>query len=202
MQKKLAVAVAVAAMMAAGSAAAQTADNGVYVGVEGALVTVNSIARPNNAVNVSETTDVGALRALVGYQFNKNFALELGYFATDDFKQSGGIRGSATTYETKINVKGTDLAVIYKFTEFLPGLYVKAGAVYSKVSGSVSARNGSVSASASDSVTGTGYLYGLGYEFNVAQNVGLRVGYTRYEKLGGESENKGNMYSAGVKYKF
>lgn len=44
--------------------------------------------------------------------------------------------------------------------------------------------------------------YGLGYEFNVAQNVGLRVGQTRYQKLGGQSENKGNMYSAGVKYKF
>ncbi|MBV8624452.1 MAG: porin family protein [Herbaspirillum sp.] len=203
MQKKIAVAVAVAAMMAAGSVAAQTADSGVYVGVEGALVTVNSIARPtSNAVNVSETTDVAALRALVGYQFNKNFALELGYFATDDMKQSGGVAGSATTYDLKINTKGTDLAVIYKFTEFLPGLYVKAGAVYSKVSGSVSARNGSVSASASDSVSGTGYLYGLGYEFNVAQNVGLRVGYTRYEKLGGESDNKANMYSAGVKYKF
>ncbi len=202
MKKPIAVAMVVAAMMATGPAVAQTSDNGVYVGVEGAWVTVNSITRPSNAVNVSETTDVGALRGLVGYQFNKNLALELGYFATDDFKQSGGISGSATTYDLKINVKGTDLAVIYKFTEFLPGLYLKAGAVYSKVSGSVTARNGSVSASASDSVSGTGYLYGLGYDFNVAQNVGIRVGYTRYEKLGGESDNKGNMYSAGVKYKF
>jgi opacity protein-like surface antigen len=51
-------------------------------------------------------------------------------------------------------------------------------------------------------VTGTGYLFGLGYEFAVAQNVGINVGYTRFEKLGGESNNKMNLYSAGVKYKF
>ena len=54
----------------------------------------------------------------------------------------------------------------------------------------------------SGSVTGTGYLFGLGYEFAVAQNVGINVGYTRFEKLGGESNNKMNLYSAGVKYKF
>ena len=192
----------VAAMLAAGSAAAQTADSGVYVGVEGAYFSVNSIATPSGARKTSETTDVGALRAMVGYQFNKNLALELGYFATDDLKQSGTNLARTATYETKIDTKGADLALVYKFTEFVPGLYLKAGATRSKVSGSITARSGSAVASSSDSVTGTGYLFGLGYEFAVSQNLGARLGYTRYEKLGGESDNKANVFSLGVKYKF
>lgn len=198
MQKKIVVAVAVAAMLAAGSVSAQTADNGVYIGVDAAVASISGIATPRNGVKTSETNEAAALRALVGYQFNKNLAVELGYFATDDFKQSGTDVARTVKYDYKVNAKGVDLAAIYKFTEFLPGLYLKAGATRSKVSGELSQPSGTSSAS----VTGTGYLYGLGYEFSVTQNVGLRVGYTRYEKLGGESDNKLNFYSAGVKYKF
>lgn len=196
-------AVFIAAMMAAGSAFAQTADSGVYVGLEGAYVSVNSITPPGGTRKTSETTDVAALRTMIGYQFTKNLALELGYFATDDFKQAGTVNGSTATYDAKIDAKGADLAVIYKFTEFVPGLYLKAGATHSKVSGSATARqNGTPVATVGSSVSGTGYLFGLGYEFAFSQNLGARLGYTRYEKLGGESDNKANMFSAGIKYKF
>ncbi|KAF1044504.1 MAG: hypothetical protein GAK35_01703 [Herbaspirillum frisingense] len=175
----------------------------MYVGVEGAYASVNSVATPSGARKTSETTDVPALRAMIGYQFNKNLALELGYFATDDFKQSGTVPGTSATYDAKADAKGADLAVVYKFTEFVPGLFLKAGATYSKVSASATARvNGAAIASASDSVSGTGYLVGLGYEFTVSQNLGARLGYTRYEKLGGENDNKLNMFSVGLKYQF
>ena len=199
MKKNIAAAVAaIAAMMAAGSVAAQTVDSGVYIGLEGGVASISSIATPTNGVKTSETNETGALRALVGYQINKNFAIELGYFATDDFKQDGTNRTGTVRYNVKADVKGADLSVIYKFTEFVPGLYLKAGATHSKVSVSLNQPAGN----SSGSVTGTGYLFGLGYEFAVAQNVGINVGYTRFEKLGGESENKMNLYSAGVKYKF
>ncbi len=185
-------------MMAAGSVAAQTVDSGVYIGLEGGIASISAIATPTNGVKTSETNEAAALRALVGYQINKNFAVELGYFATDDFKQDGTDRSRTVRYNLKADVKGADLSVIYKFTEFVPGLYLKAGATHSKVSASLSQPAGN----SSGSVSGTGYLFGLGYEFAVAQNVGINVGYTRYEKLGGESDNKMNLYSAGVKYKF
>jgi opacity protein-like surface antigen len=199
MKKNIAAAVAaIAAMMAAGSVAAQTVDSGVYIGLEGGIASISAIATPTNGVKTSETNEAAALRALVGYQINKNFAVELGYFATDDFKQDGTDRARTVRYNLKADVKGADLSVIYKFTEFVPGLYLKAGATHSKVSVSLNQPAGN----SSGSVTGTGYLFGLGYEFAVAQNVGINVGYTRFEKLGGESENKMNLYSAGVKYKF
>jgi len=199
MKKNIAAAVAaIAAMMAAGSVAAQTVDSGLYIGLEGGIASISAIATPTNGVKTSETNEAAALRALVGYQINKNFAVELGYFATDDFKQDGTDRSRTVRYNLKADVKGADLSVIYKFTEFVPGLYLKAGATHSKVSASLSQPAGN----SSGSVSGTGYLFGLGYEFAVAQNVGINVGYTRYEKLGGESDNKMNLYSAGVKYKF
>ena len=199
MKKNIAAAVAaIAAMMAAGSVAAQTVDSGVYIGLEGGIASISAIATPTNGVKTSETNEAAALRALVGYQINKNFAVELGYFATDDFKQDGTDRSRTVRYNLKADVKGADLSVIYKFTEFVPGLYLKAGATHSKVSASLSQPAGN----SSGSVSGTGYLFGLGYEFAVAQNVGINVGYTRYEKLGGESDNKMNLYSAGLKYQF
>ncbi|AYR25303.1 hypothetical protein RB25_12990 [Herbaspirillum rubrisubalbicans] len=199
MKKNIAVA-AMATMMAAGSVAAQTVDSGVYLGLEGGITTIDGISPPIGGFKTSETNEAATLRALVGYQFNKNFAVELAYFATDDFKQDGSNRTGSVRYNAKASVKGGDLSVIYKFTEFVPGLYLKAGVTHSSVDYKINIVNSSLSASSSES--GTGYLYGLGYDFSVSQNVGIRVGYTRLEKLGGESDNKANLYSVGVKYKF
>jgi type 1 fimbria pilin len=148
MKKNIAAAVAaIAAMMAAGSVAAQTVDSGVYIGLEGGIASISAIATPTNGVKTSETNEAAALRALVGYQINKNFAVELGYFATDDFKQDGTNRTGTVRYNVKADVKGADLSLIYKFTEFVPGLYLKAGATHSKVSLTLNQPAGSSSAS-------------------------------------------------------
>ena len=191
----------VAAMLVAGAAAAQSkADNGVYVGLEGAYINTNSQNTPTGYRKTSETNDVGAVRALLGYQLNKNWSLELGYFNTGDTKQSG--TNGTVNYDIKIKAEGEDLAVLYKFTEGAPGLFLKAGVSYSKVSGSATARLAGLSASATDSQSGTGYVAGLGYEFNLTGGLAARLGYTRYERVGGDSANKMNLFSAGLKYQF
>lgn len=200
--KKRTVFLTIAMALSAQSVFAQTADNGVYVGLEGAYAIAKSMDPPNGARKTSETTGVAALRALVGYEFNQNLAVELGYFATDDFKQSGVALSGGATYDEKINVKGVDLALLYKLTEFAPGLFLKAGATHTKLSASATDSIGLVSEESNASTSGTGYLFGLGYEFTVMPQVGARLSYTRYEKLGGESDNALNVFSAGVKYKF
>ncbi len=190
-----------ALMLLAGAAAAQSkAENGVYAGIEGAYVNTPAQNAPTGFRKTSETNDVGAVRVLVGYQFNKNLGLELGYFNTGDTKQSG--TDGAINYDVKIKAEGEDLAVIYKFTEGLPGLFLKAGVSYSKVSGSASARLAGLTTSATGSQSGTGYVAGLGYEFNVSGGLDARLGYTRYDHIGGQSDNKMNMFSAGLKYRF
>lgn len=189
-----------ATMLFAGAASAQSNDSGVYVGIEGAYASISGISTVSGYRKTSETNDTGALRALVGYQFNKNLALELGYFATDDFKQSA--TNGSVSYDTKLKVEGADLSVIYKFTEGVPGLFLKAGATQSRVKGAITARSGSAVASANGSDNGSGYLFGLGYEFSFSQSLGARVAYTRYENLGGQSSDDLNLFSLGLKYKF
>lgn len=198
MQGKIAAATALAALLVAGSASAQGVDQGFYIGADGALASIGGIAS-SGVVKTSETNDVGALRVLAGYQFNKNLSVELGYLATGDFKQSGVISGVMRNYEIKARVQGGDLAAQYTFSDFLPGLYLKAGATYSRLSYDLNVPG---AGSASGSQSGTGYLLGLGYEYRLNQNVALRAGYTRYQKVAGDNDNSLNLYSAGVKYKF
>jgi opacity protein-like surface antigen len=184
----------------AGAVVAQTkTDSAFYVGVDAAYATT-SAGSVSGYRKTSETTNVGLLRLLGGYQFNQNIALELGYFTSGDFKQAG--TNGSISYNTKSSVKGVDLAGIYKFTEVVPGLFLKAGITSSKVDASATATSGSAFASASGSASGTGYLAGLGYDLNITGGLDARLGYTRYERLGGQSANKLNVFSAGLKYRF
>ena len=195
----------IAGFALAGSASAQAAkpNTGVYVGIEGGFA--NSTIPDTSGFNTtSETNNAGVLRGALGYQFTPNLALEAGYFSSGDFKKSG--RNGAATYDTKVSAKGADLAVIYKFTEGVPGLFLKGGVTYAKVSYSSEQRVGTVPvAKQNGSQTGTGYLFGLGYEYDFSPNWSANVAYTRLQDLGGSSDagsNSANVVTAGLKYRF
>lgn len=187
----------IAGLLLAGSASAQMAkqQSGVYVGIDGGLANTakdNSLSR-----STSQNNNTGFLRGAVGYQFTPNWALEAGYFSTGDFKIEG--RSMGQTHSSTTSVKGFDLSGIYKFDN---GIFLKAGWHHSTRSASGSSRAGNtVVRRWTHSDSGSGYLLGLGYDFELSPNASVNVAYTRMQKVAA-SDGSLNMISVGMKYRF
>ena len=139
------------------------------------------------------------IRFFGGKQFNKQTKLEAGYFSTGDVSVNykGNIFGEAST---KVSASGFDASVIHD--PFSNGFFVKAGLHSSKVSATYTESAFGFSESVSTSESGVGFLYGLGYEKQIANGFNLRGSFVFYNKLGGESDADMSMVSVGLSKNF
>lgn len=64
-----------------------------------------------------------------GYQLNDNIALETGYFKSAHYNHS--LTGNADAGRSQH--QGMDVLAVYRTTDFLPGLYAKAGIAYDRL---------------------------------------------------------------------
>lgn len=189
------------AVSAAASAQSAGSDRGIYLGVEGGMGNMEIDLRTTGAV-LSETRNLGVMRAAIGYRFDQNFAVEAGYFHTGDYKLKEQV--TPRQYDQlSASAKGFDLSLIYRLTAVLSGVYVKGGLMHSTVSGRLDEiYRQRVYQSHSFSRSGGGYLVGLGYELDLNQALSLTAGYTRQQGLGGESRINLNLFAAGLRYRF
>ncbi|MCP1573458.1 opacity protein-like surface antigen [Herbaspirillum rubrisubalbicans] len=184
------------------SAQAVKSDRGFYVGLEGGAA--NYDIDVERSRNTTEKNDAGMVRLGIGYQFNPNFSLEAGYFRIGE--TSVEYKDTFTRDGSKARINGFDLIASYKFTGGLPGLYVKGGLTQATVTedgynefrdlGRVSVTN------SRETSSGTGYLLGVGYEYDLTKSFSINGGYTRYQSLAGHSNADVNFFSAGLKYRF
>lgn len=176
-------------------------DQGIYLGLEGGIGNMDVDLDANSAV-LSEKSNLGVVRAAIGYRFDRNFAVEAGYFHTGDYELKEQVARNHDD-QFSAHAKGFDLSVIYRLTHFLPGVFVKGGVMHSTVSGRMDEiYRGRVLQSHSFSRSGGGYLVGLGYELDLSRALGLTAGYTRQQGLGGESRINLNLFAAGLRYRF
>ena len=144
-----------------------------------------------------------AYKLQAGYQFNKNFALEGGYFNLGKAAYSASYTGGAANASVKAD--GSNLSAVGS----LPisdafSVFGKLGAAYSTVKADVTATGpgGTAAGSAKDSKWGA--VYGLGLNYNLTKQVALRAEYEIYDKVGGDNTGKSkvDVLSVGVAYKF
>jgi hypothetical protein len=142
------------------------------------------------------TTNV---RFFGGKQLNKQTKLEVGYFRTGDISVNykGVVFGEAST---KGSASGFDASVIHD--PFSNGFFVKAGLHSSKVSATYTESAYGFSESVSTSESGVGFLYGLGYEKQVADGINLRASYVFYNKIAGESSSDMSVITLGIAKSF
>jgi len=130
-----------------------------------------------------------AWRVLGGYQFNRNFAAELGYH---DF---GEIKASAPGFNASEKASVWELVGVGLFpivNQF--GVYGKLGLHHGE------AKLDSNLGSAKD--TGNGWTGGLGAQYDIMPALGLRAEWQRYLKVGGESDNKVDVLNLGAIWRF
>lgn len=160
------------------------------------------------SATATQDASVGVARIFAGYKVNSMVDLELGYFQSNDIAyRVNGVSGGSVAYAASADVSysGFDYSVLLRplsFSDAAKGFFVKLGGHRSEAETDVRISAGSVSVGASSKESGSGLLYGLGYDFAFNKNVFGRASVTEYKKVAGISDNDGTVYSVGLGYKF
>lgn len=180
MKKSIQSLLAVAALVFAGGAFAQQPGlSSVYLGA-----TLGQAEYKDGCNGLSDCDEKDtAWRLLGGYRFNQYFAAELGYHDLGEVSASGAtVEGNAWEL-----VGIAAYPVIDKLS------------VYGKLGG----YRGELKATGGKE-TNTDLTYGLGLQYDVIRNVGIRGEWQRYNKMGGGNvqETDVDVLSLGAVYRF
>ncbi len=156
------------------------------------------------SVSISDDDSNTAFKLFGGYQFNKNFALEAGYFNLGKFGYTATTL-PAGTLNGKIKLQGLNLDAVgimplgNKFSVFgrLGLQYAQAKDEFSS-SGVVP-----IPADPNPSKNATNYKAGVGVQYDFNRSLGMRAEAERY-RIDDAVGNRGdiNMYSVGLVYRF
>ncbi len=142
-------------------------------------------------------------KAFGGYQFNKHFALESGYYDLGDFGFTS-FTVPAGTLHGVLGARGLNLDAVLSmpFTSKFSA-FVRAGAAYTEVKGSFEG-TGLVNVIEPNSESSeVNYKFGAGLEYMFTHRFGMRLEAERY-RIDDSVGNTGDidLYSAGVLFRF
>ena len=134
-------------------------------------------------------------RVFGGYQLNRNFSAEVGY---TDF---GSISASSPGASARNDAHAWELVGVGSIP--IAGgfsAYGKLGAYYAKMEGTGTV--GAVSSSVSE--TNNGLTYGVGAQYDLSKNLGVRAEWQRYNDVGGNGTGKTDIDNMmlGVLFRF
>lgn len=200
------------ALLALGSSPAWAAGN-FYVLGAGGLTHANinqgeldNELRAAGLTLLSSSTDNNdaGYKLQVGYQFNPNFAIEGGYVDLGKYSYSASLTGGNAGGEAKVD--GWNIALLGT----LPlannfGVFAKLGTIDAKVKTRIFATGTGGSASIDESATKWKTNVGLGGSWMVSPNLGIRLEYEEFYKLGNKDttgESDVSLLSVGLSYRF
>lgn len=155
------------------------------------------------ATSIDDNKRDTGYKLLGGYQFNRNFSLEGGYFNLGKFGYTattvplGTLKGELKYQGINLDAVGT-LPFTEKFSAF-----GRVGATYGETKDSFSG-TGAVSVSnPSPSKTDTNYKYGVGLQYDFTKKIAMRVEAERY-RMNDAVGNRGDidLVSVGLIYRF
>jgi OOP family OmpA-OmpF porin len=183
------------AAAAAGPAAAQ--DRGIYLG--GSWGQAEYADTCDDLALISGCTDNdNGFRFFAGYQFNRNFGLELGYADLGVVRAEGTFLGTPTRFGAETT--GFDLTGVLSFTLVdRLSLFGRLGAYRMRTE--VDLNFGGAESRDGETNGGLTYGLGLGYELGI---LGVRLEWQRYDNVGGGStgEDTVDFFSLGALIRF
>lgn len=201
-----------AALLGAASPSVMAADSGWYIGANAgqSRATIDNARIASGLLDAGfTTTSIGdndkdfGFKLYGGYQFNRYFAIEGGYFDLGQFgfkaytQPHGMLKGDIKLKGLNIDLLGI-LPITEKFSAF-----ARIGADYAKVDDHFTG-TGSVNVlDPSPSKRATNYKFGLGLQYNFVPSFGMRLEAERY-RIDDAVGNKGDvdLYSLGLIYQF
>ena len=183
-------------MSAAASAAAQSTDLPVvYAGISLGGAKAEGFCTGVSGPGVSCDDTGGAVKLYGGYQFHRNFALELGIAGMGEWVAQGP--GGRVEISTGL-VEALGLAILPVTESF--AVYGKAG-IYRAAT---EARVNTFSLVGTFEETNTDLTAGFGLRFEFARSFGLRLDWQRYFDVGGGNigESDIGVFSVGAQLRF
>jgi len=180
----------------AGLSQANIADERIRNQLSGAGLTMTSID--------DDDRDFG-FKLFGGYKFNKNFAVEGGYFNLGEFGFTANTTGGTYTGTGKFQGLNLDAIGILPITEKFSA-FGRVGYIYTETKDTFTGTGNGISVAAAnpdpDKKAGN-YKYGLGVQYDFTQALGLRVEWERY-RVNDAVGNKGDIDMAliGLVYTF
>lgn len=143
-------------------------------------------------------------RVNLGYQFNRIWALEVGYVDLGKTRQVSTGPGGSFTAERKARGFVIDGTAMLPFTDTFSG-FLRLGTIDGHVQENDTSV-GSITVPSSNTTSDDWRAtYGVGLDWRVADHVSLRLGWDQYHQLGNSSnvgENNVNLTSLGVVFRF
>ena len=154
----------------------------------------------------SSDDNVSAWKLGLGYQFNRNFAVEVSYADFDGFSLNTVTTGPAGSVTGQIDAKAYSLdlvGVVPLSPRF--DLFARVGVYYWDVDARVAGVVGGVTTAISTSEDGTDWKAGVGARYNFTRNFGIQLEWERYNDVG-DSATTGksdvDMVTIGLRYRF
>jgi len=200
---------------------AQAKDNKYYLGLEYQNSQIGIEARDTSSLGyiINENdyyeTNLNNINYFVGYNFNKNLALEVSYFQDSSSKSnnntglvytSGTLNSQAVTTDSDLSIKVLGLDVIYNHDINKFRIFGLTGLSYIQANVDENFNDGS---NYTNSANGLGFNIGGGMGYKVTENTLLRakVKYTSINNLNLNSQGISQIedivsYKVGVSYSF
>lgn len=178
------------------SSPALAQDKGLYLGLGAGMSEYKDACDDISGPGVSCDDSDTATKIFGGYQFNRNFAVEVGYTDLGKASASQAGVGSASVEASGFEILAVGIAPLNPQWS----IYGKAGIFQSEVDLKVSPGLGS-----NESESGTDLTYGFGVSWDMTKNFALRVEYQVYSDLGDENttgEGDVNVLGANVIFRF
>jgi len=197
--------------LAAASPIAVAADSGGYVGISvgpsrshfDELKMTQQLAPGFATTSIAEDdSDIG-FKAFGGYQFNRYFAVEGGYFELGKFGfTSTTIPAGTLTNTMKVKGLNLDAVGILPITEKWSAL-ARIGIQHARTKDVFTGTGAVVVASPSAKESDTNYKFGVGVQYDFSESLGMRAEAERYrisDGIGGKG--KIDLFSLGLIYRF
>jgi OOP family OmpA-OmpF porin len=201
---------AILAILASSNAAA--AEPGFYGGfnvgqsmatIDDERITSNLLGQGFTGVSIADDDrDVG-FKIFGGYQFNRYFAMEGGYFNLGEFGYTATTVPAGTmTGNIKLQGVNLDAVGILPFTDRFSA-FARIGVNYAEAKDTFTTTGLVINTNPSPSKRDTNYKYGVGLQYDVTEKLGVRLEAERY-RIDDAIGNKGDidLASIGLVYRF
>jgi len=187
-------------------------DSGWYAGanigqsrakIDDARITAQMLVAPTTSVSIIDDNRDTSYKLFGGYRYNKNVAVEAGYFDLGQFGFTA-TTAPAGTLTGKIKLKGLNLDAVgtLPFTEKFSALG-RLGLNYAQTRDSFIGTGAATVLNPNPSKNQINYKLGAGLQYDLTQSLGMRVEAERY-RINDAVGNRGDvdMYSLGLVYRF
>lgn len=165
------------------------------------------VSQVGGTATASQDSTISNSRIFGGINVNENIGLELGYNQTSSYGfRFSGVSRTGVAYSGTASAKfgGLDYSVLFRpsVSTGLNGLFFRLGGHSLDQKTDVRLTAGNVTVSNNDNHSGTGALYGFGYDLKLSNTWGMRISYTSLYNVAGISGNDGYFVNIGVLAKF